>query len=165
MDRTVRVLIIEPEPVRTMALESCVEGMRMRARSVSTVQSSLGEMREADILVVDYAVADGSSTLCISNWMDQNGGPVLVLANPSIPVVSENALLRSGASNVLRDPEDEATLQSMLRQYCRWILQVRRLDSLEQSFRRITLLVIAESLLLAAIGGPKVVETLIRVLF
>lgn len=163
-------VLIAIQDVRTrQAIERTAQAISFRTRQISTVSQFLDE--EADVLVLGTTLANGSSVICLDQWIARNRGPVCVLATAEISLEEENELITCGAWNVLQLPLRLEAMQALLYRYGTVVLDRRKIEALEQKVegmverqQRMTRALIGVGVLvtLLALGqSPQVVETLI----
>lgn len=148
-DQRVRVLIAEDRREIARAVEMCTEALQLRTTSVNTVKGARRKMDETDILLLSLDLANGSADILLSDWIEKGKGPICVLSDNHLPLVEETCLNRRGVDNVLKTPDDMASIQSILHRYVKSVLRDRRISALEQRVKLLTYVVGGQLVLLA----------------
>lgn len=144
----VRVLVAEDRRNIARVVEQCSEALQLQTSSINTVKGARERMADTDILLLSLDLANGSADILLSEWIEKGKGPVCVLAHDNLCLEDEICLTRRGVDNVLRTPDDMASIQSILHRYTKAVLRDRRISALEQRVKLLTYVVAGQLVIL-----------------
>ena len=160
MFRDVTVLIAEDDPAELALFRRWAEGATFNVITARETYEGVKQAKQADILVLDITLLNGSALPLLAQWVTVNRGPVLVVTG-NLPKKDRSSYFTSGAWNVIEKPIDVGEFDRILTNYGTTVLLRRAMDEIERKVRVLTKAVYGLALLVAALGGIEIIPKIV----
>ena len=162
MNKDISILVVEDDPAFRNLIDDCLSRDRFTVHTAERVVGALDLMDDADILIVDLGLPNGSGRTLLGHWNrgKKNNRPSIVITGGTITKEDLDLLLRD-AWNVLGKPFGVSLLGAVVDRYANCVRGLRAFGEIASLRRKIAFLTI----IVAALGGYEILLPLFRSFF
>lgn len=136
MFKDIKILIVEDEHEIGALLRKSLEALTFEVETVASVSSGLDHLN-ADIMFLDWKLANGTGLVLLDRWTKENHGPLCIITGQDDD--KEEGWMINGAWNILKKPFSMAVVGALAHRYAGIVL-TRRIASEVKKLKRAILL-------------------------